>query len=244
MSDTKSIKILTYNVHSCIGTDRKIDPGRIANVIAQAEADIVALQEVDVGRRRTDGVDQAHLIASLVKMEAHFHPTLTIAEERYGDAILTALPTETVKAGPLPSVGELRGAISAAISIGSSRLRVINTHLGLRGRERMQQMTTLLGPGWLGASAEDGMPTVLCGDFNAIPASATYRLAVRSLRDAQIVSGANPKPTFPSRYPLMRLDHIFVTADISVERTTVLQNRLTRVSSDHLPLLADITLPD
>lgn len=54
----QSIKILTYNVHSCIGGDRKLDPGRIASVIAEAEADIVALQEVDVLRRRTGGVDQ------------------------------------------------------------------------------------------------------------------------------------------------------------------------------------------
>ena len=237
----KSIKLLTYNVHSCIGNDRKLDPGRIASVIAEAEADIVALQEVDVLRRRTGGVDQAHAIASLLKMQAHFHPALSIAEEQYGDAIITALPTGAIKAGALPSIGEARGALSVEILVGDRKLLVVNTHLGLRGRERIAQMTTLLKSGWLRGPSDEPVPSILCGDFNAIPSSATYRLAARSLADAQLVGSAAPRATFPSRYPLMRLDHIFVTEDLVVQRATVLQTRLTRVASDHLPLLAEIS---
>ncbi|WP_064709579.1 endonuclease/exonuclease/phosphatase family protein [Rhizobium bangladeshense] len=237
----KSIKLLTYNVHSCIGNDRKLDPGRIASVIAEAEADIVALQEVDVLRRRTGGVDQAHTIASLLKMQAHFHPALSIAEEQYGDAIITALPTGAVKAGPLPSIGEARGALSVELLVGGRKLLVVNTHLGLRGRERIRQMTTLLNSGWLHGSSDEPVPSILCGDFNAVPSSATYRLATRSLTDAQLAGNAAPRATFPSRYPLMRLDHIFVTNDLVVERASVLETRLTRVASDHLPLLAEIS---
>ncbi|NEH99957.1 endonuclease/exonuclease/phosphatase family protein (plasmid) [Rhizobium johnstonii] len=236
----QSIKLLTYNVHSCIGGDRKLDPGRIASVIAEAEADIVALQEVDVLRRRTGGVDQAHAIASLLKMQAHFHPALSIAEEQYGDAIITSLPTGAVRAGPLPSIGEQRGAISVEILVGNRKLLVVNTHLGLRGRERIRQMTTLLNPGWLRGTADEPLPTILCGDFNAIPSSATYKLAARSLKDAQLAGSAAPRATFPSRYPLMRLDHIFVTDDLIVKKAAVLENRLTRIASDHLPLLAEI----
>ncbi|ARM16584.1 MULTISPECIES: endonuclease/exonuclease/phosphatase family protein [Rhizobium] len=237
----KSIKLLTYNVHSCIGNDRKLDPGRIASVIAEAGADIVALQEVDVLRRRTGGIDQAHLIASLLKMQAHFHPALSIAEEQYGDAIITALPTSAVKAGPLPSIGEQRGALSVEVLVGDRKLLVVNTHLGLRGRERIRQMTTLLNSGWLRGAMEEPLPCVLCGDFNALPSSATYRLVARSLKDAQLGGKAAPRATFPSRYPLMRLDHIFVTDDLVVKRAAVLQNRLTKVASDHLPLFAEIS---
>jgi len=236
----KSIKLLTYNVHSCLGSDRKLDPGRIASVIAEAGADIVALQEVDVLRRRTGGVDQAHMIASLLKMQAHFHPALSVAEEQYGDAIITALPTGAVKAGPLPSIGEQRGALSVEILVGDRKLLVVNTHLGLRGRERIRQMTTLLNSGWLRGTADEALPSILCGDFNAIPSSATYRLAARSLKDAQLAGSNAPRATFPSRYPLMRLDHIFVTEDLIVKQAAVLENRLTRVASDHLPLLAEI----
>ena len=236
----KSIRLLTYNVHSCIGSDRKLDPGRIAAVIAEAQADIVALQEVDVLRRRTGGIDQAHMIASLLEMQAHFHPALSVAEEQYGDAIITALPTGAVKAGPLPSIGEQRGVISVEILVGDRKLLVVNTHLGLRGRERMRQMTTLLSAGWLRGTADEPLPTILCGDFNAIPSSATYRLAARSLKDAQLTGNTRPRATFPARCPLMRLDHVFVTDDLIVKQATVLENRLARVASDHLPLLAEI----
>ncbi len=109
MPHGRSIRILTYNVHSCIGTDRKIDPGRVAAVIKEARVDIVALQEIDVRRHRTGGVDQAGMIASLLKMEAHFNPALTPADEQYGDALITDLPTKAIKAGPFAFIGRTAG---------------------------------------------------------------------------------------------------------------------------------------
>jgi endonuclease/exonuclease/phosphatase family metal-dependent hydrolase len=235
----ENITLMTYNVHSCVGTDRKLDPGRIAQVIAQAKPDIVALQEVDVGRSRTGGLDQARAIASLLKMQAHFHPALTVAEELYGDAIITALPTGARKAGLLPSMGEPRGAIALEIFVSDQKLLVINTHLGLRGRERIQQMNTLLGAGWIGD--HDG-PVILCGDFNAIPASAAYRAAARRLRDVQQVNRTGFRPTFPSRFPVMRLDHIFVTEAIGVVDAYVPDDPLARMASDHLPLVSILAL--
>ena len=57
------VRILTYNVHRCVGVDRRLDVGRVAAVIAAQEPDIVALQELDVGRARTGGADQAHRLA-------------------------------------------------------------------------------------------------------------------------------------------------------------------------------------
>ncbi|MFS8056900.1 endonuclease/exonuclease/phosphatase family protein [Rhizobium sp. BR 317] len=240
----RSIRILTYNVHSCIGTDRKIDPARIAAVIAEAQADIVALQEIDVRRHRTGGVDQASMIASLLKMEAHFNPALTVADEQYGDALITALPTKAIKAGPLPSLGEPRGALSVEVMIGDRQLHLVNTHLGLRGRDRVQQMSALLGPAWLPAGGKDLASTILCGDFNAVPVSAAYRLATRVLKDVQLSGNQPARPTFPSRYPLMRLDHVFVSADLAVLGASVPRNRLTSLASDHLPLIAEIGLGD
>ena len=106
------LRIMTYNVHRCVGADGRADPRRIAEVIAACGPDMVALQELDVGRLRTGGIDQAHAIAHLLGMSVHFNPALQVEEELYGDAILTALPMRLVKAGPLPgSVGfEARGA--------------------------------------------------------------------------------------------------------------------------------------
>ena len=96
-------RIMTYNVHRCVGVDGKLDVGRIAAVIAQCRPDIVALQELDVGRRRTGAVDQAHAIANRLGMAFHFHAAMKVEEEHYGDAILTTAPLKVIRAGALPN---------------------------------------------------------------------------------------------------------------------------------------------
>lgn len=237
------IRMLTYNVHSCRGTDGRTDPARIAEVIARCEPDIIALQEVDVGRARSGGVDQAQLIAAHLSVEAHFHPALHLEDEQYGDAILTALPARLVRAGPLPSIGEPRGAIWMAIDIGGAELQVINTHLGLRRRERIAQVATLLGPGWLGSAECRDAPAVVLGDFNAVPSSVPYRNLARHGRDVQVHAAQRPRPTFPSRFPILRLDHIFVGEGIEAIEAEVRSDMLTRTASDHLPLVATLAVP-
>lgn len=239
----RQIRILTYNVHGCRGTDGRIDPARIAEVIARCRPDIAALQEVDVGRSRSGGVDQAQLIASHLDMQSHFHPARHLQEEKYGDAILTNLPARLVRAAPLPSTGEPRGAIWMAIDIGGTELHVVNTHLGLWRRERMAQMATLLGPGWLGSPECAGAPTVVLGDFNAVPASVPYRSFARRGRDVQVEAPGRPRATFPSRLPVLRLDHIFIGEGIEAIEAEVRSDLLTRTASDHLPLVATITVP-
>ena len=112
-------RIVTYNVHRCVGNDRRLDVARIADVLARLEPDIVALQELDVGRRRTGGVDQAHEIARRLDMACHFNAALTVEEERYGDAILTSYPERLVKSGPLPGHPARSRSSSRAARCGS-----------------------------------------------------------------------------------------------------------------------------
>src|SRR6187402_1697416 len=100
---------MTYNVHSCVGADGRCDVSRVAAVIAHEKPDIVALQELDVGRPRTGGVDQAHQIATRLGMGFYFNPTVQVAEERYGDALLTALPMTVVRSAALPTMKQVRG---------------------------------------------------------------------------------------------------------------------------------------
>lgn len=235
-------RIATYNVHSCFGTDRKLDPGRIAAVIAECEADIVALQEVDVARARSGGIDQAQAIANHLRMVSHFHPALHLEEERYGDALLTALPMRLVKADALPSRGEPRGALWVEVAVEAVTLQVFVTHLGLLGAERMRQTEALIGPGWLGAPMPAGARIVFAGDLNAISRSASYRLLARRLKDVQVEAGGRPKATFPSRLPLLRIDHILVGEKIRVHRAFVHDSPLARRASDHLPLCADLEI--
>lgn len=246
------VRIMTYNVHSCVGADRRCDVGRVAAVIAHEKPDIVALQELDVGRSRTGGVDQAHQIATRLGMAFYFHPTIQVAEERYGDALLTALPMTEVKSGPLPTLKrvralEPRGAIWARIDCGAVPLNVINTHLGLIPLEQRDQMSALLGSEWLG-HPQCKEPVLMLGDFNATSRYAVYGKCLGRLRDAQRVlqqqQGRSGRaiPTFPARFPVLRIDHVFVSKGIKVLDVRVPDGPQARAASDHLPLVVDIEL--
>lgn len=240
--DGRTIRILSYNVHSCVGTDRKLDVGRVADMIATLEPDIIGLQELDVGRRRSGGVDQAEEIARRLKMDFHFHPALTLEEERYGDALLTAFPMRLVKAGALPSIGEPRGALWTTVEVAGKAVQVFNTHLGLLRRDRLRQAKALTGPEWLRHPQTDGKPLILIGDFNSIPSSAPYRLICERFADARQQTGRLPAPTFPARWPLLRLDHVFVSGGPRIIKAEAISTAAARRASDHLPLLVTAEL--
>lgn len=237
-------RILTYNVHRCVGVDRKLDVGRISAVIAEQRPDIVALQELDVGRARTGGIDQAREIARRLEMSVHFHPALRVEEEEYGDAILTILPERLIHADKLPGYPRIqglepRGALWVCVEIGGRHVQIINTHLGLVPREQQIQAAAIAGPRWLGHPDCNG-PTILLGDFNAGPTSIVYRTLTHKLKAARTLAPRrSPSPTFPSRLPVLRIDHLFVSDEITVKNVFAPNGAMTRTASDHLPLVMD-----
>ena len=237
-------RLITYNVHRCVGMDRKLDLDRVAGVIAEFEPDIVCLQELDVGRARTGGVDQAAEIASKLAMSVHFHPAMRVEAELYGDAILTHLPEQLVKTDALPTVAgipglEPRGALWTRIGVAGQWVNVLNTHLGLVPREQRRQATALVGRDWLGRRDCTG-PTILTGDFNATSITRPYRILAGRLEDAQRRLGLKPSvKTFPSSFPAIRIDHAFVSPEIRVTQVRSSFSPLARMASDHLPLILD-----
>ncbi len=237
-------RILTYNVHRCLGTDGRLDVGRIAAVIAAETPDIVALQEVDVGRARTGGVDQAHRIAERLKMTSRFHAALKVEEELYGDAILTCLPERAIKVGPLPGYKpipqlEPRGALLVAIEIAKGvEVQILNTHLGLVPREQQIQASALAGGDWLGCEARRD-PLILVGDLNATRRSVVWKTLSAKLTDA-VAGRRGPRiATFPARAPVLRIDHAFVSGGVRVTGIHVPASPLAKVASDHRPLVMD-----
>ncbi|MGH7028434.1 endonuclease/exonuclease/phosphatase family protein [Brevundimonas sp.] len=237
-------RLLTYNVHRCVGVDRKLDVARIAAVIAEHEPDIVCLQELDVGRARTNGVDQAGAIAERLSMSFRFHPAMKVEAEQYGDAILTPHPERLIRAAALPTLPNLRGleprgALWSAIDFDGITLNVFNTHLGLVPREQRMQAAALIGSEWLGDPACKG-PTILTGDFNATSITRPYHALTKRLVDAQRQLGLKPSvKTFPSSFPAIRIDHCFVSPEIRVTGVMTPLHPLARVASDHLPLVID-----
>lgn len=241
---SRTFSVMTYNVHSCIGTDGKISPLRIADVIDCLNPDIVALQELDAGLERTERTDQAHLIAQTLEMSFHFHSSIQVQEGGYGNAVLSRTPVRLVKAGPVPAepvhpAYERRGAVWAEVELHGAKVQVLATHFGLNRRERVLQALAMTGPEWMGHS-ECRAPAVLCGDFNALAGSSVYRLLTRDLADVQRLKGRVPRGTWPVQLPFMRIDHLFVTPNLKVRSVTVPRTALTRVASDHLPLMATL----
>ena len=242
------LRVMTYNVHSCVGMDGKISTRRIAKTIAQYDPDIVALQELDVGRSRTQEVDQAHEIARELKIEFHFHPALQIEKELYGDALLSRYPLRLIRSGNLPGSPnrpdlETRGALWAEIDVDGQKVQILNTHLGLRASEQHHQTEALMGSQWL-SHPECSGPVILCGDFNATPRHKTCRRITQILNDAQEkLDNHVPQRTWFGRFPVGRIDHIFVSKEIVVQSCIIPRTTLTRVASDHLPLIVDLLIP-
>jgi endonuclease/exonuclease/phosphatase family metal-dependent hydrolase len=237
-------RIVTYNVHRCVGNDRRLNVARIVDVLASLKPDIVALQELDVRRQRTGHVDQAHEIALGLDMACHFNAALTVEEERYGDAIMTCYPERLVKVGPLPGhpgirALEPRGALWVEVEVEGVPVHIVNTHLGLVPKEQQIQATHLAGPAWLGHPHCFG-PKILLGDFNATATSVVYRTFLKGLSPARgLAPVKTPTATFPSPLPVLRIDHLFVSPEIRVTDVFAPFAPLTRVASDHLPLVMD-----
>ncbi len=240
-------RLLTYNVHRCVGVDRRLDVGRIAAVIAEHEPDVVCLQELDVGRARTGLVDQASVIADRLEMTFHFHAAMRVETEQYGDAILTLRPERLIKSDELPTLNgvpglEPRGALWVEVEFDGVPVNVINTHLGLVPREQRLQAAALLGEEWLGHPDCSG-PTLLTGDFNATSITRPYQALTRRLSDCQRELGLRPSvKTFPSSFPAIRIDHCFTSPEVVVTAVSAPFSPLARMASDHLPLVVDFEI--
>jgi endonuclease/exonuclease/phosphatase family metal-dependent hydrolase len=119
-------------------------------------------------------------------------------------------------------------------------LDVVNTHLGLVPHEQRAQAEALVGAQWM-SHADCADPAILLGDFNATPHHGAYRRIVARLRDAQ--AGRRRRwPTFPSRFPMLRIDHVFLSRSIAVTGAHAPKGALTRAASDHLPLVIDFRI--
>jgi endonuclease/exonuclease/phosphatase family metal-dependent hydrolase len=230
-----ALRVMTYNVHSCKGRDGKIRPERIAAVVARYQPDVVALQEVRVG-----AVDQPGAIAAALGMRSAFFPLVRLEKEEYGIAVLSRHPMRTVRAAALPThpASEKRGALWVELDVRGTKVQLINTHLGLTGADRSRQSEALLGPDWVGAAKTP--PLVVCGDLNSGARGRPYKGLSAVMSDAARTAGRAPPRTFPSRLPLLRLDHVFVSTGARVASLEAPSTDLTRAASDHLPVIAEL----
>jgi endonuclease/exonuclease/phosphatase family metal-dependent hydrolase len=238
--ESPGLRIATYNVHGCRGGDGRLDPGRIARVIDACRVDAVALQELDAGQARSRGLDQTAFLAEELDMAFSFTPARKAGEGHFGNAWLSKKPHEAVQFSTLPGLPtrEPRAAQWIRLEADWGAVHLINTHLGLTRQEQSMQIEALLGTKWL-RNPEMGSDIVLCGDFNFTARTGTHMALQRVLADAQLSVHRRPLPTFPALWPVMRIDHVFVSQTLEV-RLAEVPSGLARVASDHRPLLVEI----
>jgi endonuclease/exonuclease/phosphatase family metal-dependent hydrolase len=242
------VRLVTYNVHGCVGADGLLSEERVAEVLSGADADVIALQELDVGRERSNHEHQPETIARLLGMSFLFCSTVRHGAGHYGHALVSKYPLRLVRSTALPGLtwprsSEPRHAMWAEADLEGVAMQVICTHLGLSPRERYLQASMLLSEAWMRDPRYTGA-RILCGDLNAGPRSLTYHRLRRRMRDVQIAAPGQdrPRPTFPGRFPLFRIDHVFASHELRVRNTEVIATPLARKASDHLPLLVDLEL--
>jgi endonuclease/exonuclease/phosphatase family metal-dependent hydrolase len=226
----RTFVVASYNIHRGIGMDGRRDLGRIAQVIREIGAEILGLQEVDSGRGGKSRFAQLEELADLSGYHVTPGPTILRDDRRFGNLLLTGERVRETRRLDLSLPGrEPRGAIDADLDIDGMPLRVIVTHLGLWPGERRVQVRRLLDV----LKEERDRLTVILGDINEwIPGS-------RPLRWMNRVLGRSPAPrTFPSVFPLLALDRIWVWPRRALLAVRAHRTPLARVASDHLPVKA------
>ncbi len=229
------LRVASYNIHRCMGADGVRSPERIADVIRELDADIVALQEVESRMGMDADAHQLNYLAQVTGFVAVAGPTVLRPDSHYGNALLTRLPVLAVRRLDLSVRGfEPRGALDVDLDAGGEPLRIISTHLGLRHRERREQVARLLGV----LEQHTDRRLLLLGDINEwVPGSRTLgRLHARL--------GQSPAPrTYPARRPLFALDRVWASPREIIADLARHDTALARVASDHLPVTARVCIP-
>jgi endonuclease/exonuclease/phosphatase family metal-dependent hydrolase len=249
---TAALRFATYNVHACVGRDGRYDPDRVASVIGELNADVVALQEFTYPASVALDTRAPVVLTTLNGYECALGPTRhrtrpfgfthgtrgdvteggQTVTECFGNALLTRYPILEVHRIDLSMERrEARGALAATIDVRGTVLHVLATHLGLRIHERrfqVQQIVDYLD------SVRNTLVVVL-GDFNDwLPGRSAAHVLDRRL-------GRPPRPaTFPVGWPIVALDRVWVHPRRALRRVSVHATDTARLASDHLPVVADI----
>jgi endonuclease/exonuclease/phosphatase family metal-dependent hydrolase len=225
------LRLVSYNIHGCVGGDGRRDPDRVAAVLEALQPDIVGLQEVD-SRLSRGGLDQAMILARRLGMELVEGPLLREHKGHYGNALLSRWPLRLRAEGNYRAQGlEQRGWIEVEVTDPAGCLwQVVVTHLDLAGGARARQLAELAdGIGCMPA------PLALAGDLNE------WRPWRRHLDGLRSVAAVLPRAaTFPARLPFLALDRLALKGASARVGPVVAASPLARRASDHLPLWADI----
>lgn len=222
------MRLMTWNIHGCVGTDWRRSPERIANAVEAVKPDVLAVQEVDLRASHGDPVPLLDLLAEHAGHHRHEIWTISDTERQYGIALISRWPIRNAACIDLAyRRREPRCAIDAVVETPRGELRIVATHLGLSRLERIHQIDRLSE-----ALPDAETPTAVLGDFNDWRRPGFVGRALRE-RLPTVVTAR----TFPSRLPVFALDRIFLSKHFKAEPKPV---PFAAVASDHLPVIADV----
>jgi endonuclease/exonuclease/phosphatase family metal-dependent hydrolase len=235
------MRLLTYNVHSGIGSDRRYCLERVISVIAEQSPDLVCLQEIDFNLRRSSYQDQPALLARELRAVASLFQ-LNVHQDQggYGNLLLSRWPFHSQHNISLHRQWyEPRGAQLVVVATPCGPLHLVNWHLGLAEAERRWQARQLLGHHLFQQSAH--LPTLIAGDCNdwldTLEGSGFHRHRFR-----QATAPAGRFRSFPSILALVSLDKVYTRGSLDVQQTRIIHSPLARRASDHRPVVLDFLL--
>lgn len=236
------IRVATWNVHGCIGRDRRHDPDRVAGVIVELDADIVALQEFTYPASIALEHRSPAVLTTLDRYTCALGPTRQITPKHgrdrrrvthcFGNALFTRHPIRDVHRIDLSHRRrEPRGALAAVIDVEGIEVHVLAAHLGLRLSERRFQVRQILDY----LDAVRSALFVVLGDFNDwLPGRSVVHLLDRRLGHPP------PAPSYPVYWPFFQLDRIWVHPALALRRIFAHRSPASRLASDHLPVIAEV----
>ena len=234
------LRVATYNIHKCRGLDQRTRPDRIARVISELDADIVAIQEIlDVQNGRPELDQVRRLQFQLPGNEICFGENRPLHGGRYGNLTLSRFPVKVCENYDITwRHRERRGCLRSDLLLpGGTLLHVFNVHLGTSFVERRHQARMLLSDDVLNRPDYAG-PKIVVGDFNEW----THGLASRLMGEA--FEAARPRRllryphTYPGVFPFLHLDHFYYDRQLRLTSFRVHRSRIALLASDHLPLVA------
>jgi endonuclease/exonuclease/phosphatase family metal-dependent hydrolase len=235
----RTLRVMSYNIHTGVGMDKKLDLPRIAELIKRERPDLVGLQEVDRGVERTGRVDQIEELARLTGMQYAFAPNLAYQGGWYGVAVLSRFPILSSEHARFQHLreAERRGYLRVEVSLGGRAVSFVTTHLDYQYDDNRLYETRQL----LEAVSRADAPLIVAGDFNEEPDGASYKLMLSRFADAWPAGGAEGGGlTYPADKPRKRIDYIFHTPR---DRTRARRARVIEsLASDHRALVAEIEL--
>ena len=237
-----SFRVTTYNIHKCRGLDRRVRPKRIAAVLKEIDADVIALQEV-VGMDEVEREhNQVRAIAEELGLDSRIGGNRRIRGAAYGNAVLSRLPIVANHNHDLSwRRYEPRGCLEVAVAVDAqTTLQTFNVHLGTGFFERRYQGHRLLEV--IAGDVNPSSPRVSLGDFNEWTRGLTTRLLSLHLNSAEPEQRIGRARTYPGVFPILHLDHVYYNSSLKLERIFVHRSRLALAASDHLPIVADFTL--